>query len=315
MKKIFFFCLVGLCSCTQNQNLEEISDNEIKSVEVSILPSENEIESRLEVTSALKYLWELNDTIGIFPNKGGQVEFPVEAESVGNSKADFNGGGWALKGGYTYSAYYPFNFYNRNATKIPFSYEGQVLQGKDNRKHLSNYALMISNPTTVENGQLVFSMKHVGCMFQLNLTMPEAKTYSSLDLYADSEIIPVKKYFNILKSGAPSEILACSSHLSVVLKNVQTTSANEKIVLWVAFPTMNQPAKTLKVVVKDSQGYVYVGDVSRLNPDKTTGSYDFFLNLNTGGYQLKASPVLTDGFTGGIEDWIKDENVYTGNAY
>ena len=309
MKKIIFFCLVGLCSCTQNQNLEEVSDNEIKSVQVSILPSENEIESRLEVTSGLKYLWELNDTIGIFPNKGGQVEFPVESNSVGTSKADFNGGGWALKGGYTYSAYYPFNFYNRNAAKIPFSYEGQILQGKDNRKHLSKYALLISNPTTVANGQLVFSMKHVGCMFQLNLTLPEAKTYTSLDLYADSEIIPVKKYFNILESGAPSENFACSNHLSVGLENVQTTSDNEKVVLWVAFPTMSQPTKTLKVIIKDSEGYVYVGDVSRLNPDKTTGSYDFFLDLKTGGYQLKASPVLSDGVSGSIEDWEIGEEI------
>jgi hypothetical protein len=72
---------------------------------------------------------------------------------------------------------------------------------------------------------------------------------------------------------------------------------------------MSQPTKTLKVIIKDSEGYVYVGDVSRLNPDKTTGSYDFFLDLKTGGYQLKASPVLTDGVSAGIEDWEIGEEI------
>ena len=308
MKKIFFLCMVGLCSCTQNQNIDEISDNDVKSVEVSILPSENEFESRLNVTSGLKYLWELNDTIGIFPNKGGQVEFPVTEESVGTTSAKFNGGGWALKGGYTYTAYYPFNFYNRNAAKIPFSYKGQVLQGADNREHLSDYALMIANPTAVENGALTFSMKHVGCLLFLNLTLPEAKTYTSLELYADSEIIPVEKYYNILETDAPETVATYSNHLSVGLKNIKTTSANQQVALWVAFPVMNQATKTLKAVVKDSQGYVYVGDVTRTS--EANGSYNFYLATGRNkAYQLKASPVQTDGFTGGIEDWQKGEEI------
>lgn len=313
MKKIFFLCLVGLCSCTQGQDMDEVSDNDVKSVEVSILPSDNEFESRLNVTSGLKYLWELNDTIGIFPSKGGQVEFPVTGESVGTTSAKFNGGGWALKGGYTYTAYYPFNFYNRNAGKIPFSYEGQVLQGADNREHLSDYALMIANPATVENSALNFSMKHVGCLLFLTLTLPDAKTYTSLDLYADSEIIPVKKYYNILEADAPETVAAYSNHLRVSLENIQTTSANQQVALWIAFPVMDQAAKTLKAVVRDSQGYVYVGDITRVQA--LNGSYDFYLATGRNkAYQLKASPILTDGFSGGIEDWISDGVDYGGVA-
>jgi len=309
MKKILFLFLVGLCSCSQNQSLDEISDSEVKSVQVSIIPSENEIDSRLNVTSQLKYLWESNDTIGIFPNKGGQVEFPVTEESVGTTKANFNGGGWALKSGFNYSAYYPYNFYNRNAAKIPFSYEGQVLQGSENRVHLSKYALMIANPTAVENGALTFSMGHVGCILYLKLTLPEAKTYASLELYADSKIIPVKKIYNILETGAPEEVVAYNNHLSVGLNNITTTAANEVVGLWIAFPVMNVEGKTLKAVVKDSQGYVYVGDIIRTND--TTFSLELARNK---AYAVKASPVLSDGFTGGIEDWQNDGQDYGGTA-
>ena len=55
--------------------------------------------------------WAKNDTIGIFPSKGGQVEFPIE-EGTGSKQALFDGGDWALKAGRAYAAYYPFNRWN-----------------------------------------------------------------------------------------------------------------------------------------------------------------------------------------------------------
>ena len=55
----------------------------------------------------VKVTWADADTIGIFPNQGGQVEFPIEAGTESN-QATFDGGGWALKSNSTYSAYYPY---------------------------------------------------------------------------------------------------------------------------------------------------------------------------------------------------------------
>ena len=57
--------------------------------------------------------WAANDTVGVFPNEGIQTCFPM-ISGVGTKNATFDGGGWALRSNYSYSAYYPFNFYNRN---------------------------------------------------------------------------------------------------------------------------------------------------------------------------------------------------------
>lgn len=304
MKKIIFFLFAGLCSCTQNQDVPNVSDDVVKTVEVKVSPIEYDINSRMNVTPNLDYLWELNDTIGIFPNKGGQVEFPITAESVGTTTAKFNGGGWGLKSGYKYSAYYPFNFYNRDATEIPFTYEGQVQVGSDSRNHLSRFSLLMSTPSEVVNGGLTFQMNNVGALLLLTLTMPEAKKYTSLDLYADSEIIPVNKTYNILSDELPEKVNAYRNRLHVDLQDISTVSANQDIVLWVAFPVMSQAEKTLKAVVKDSQGYTYVGDIYRSNGNP------FYLNLSRNkGYRLKASPVLTDGVSAGIEDWEIGEEI------
>lgn len=318
MKKILFVFIVGLCSCANNQSIEEASDNEINSVEVSITPLEGDVESRvlLDITDRLPK-WQANDTIGIFPSKGGQVEFPVDANSVGTTKADFFGGGWALKAGYKYSAYYPFNFYNRNAQEIFFSYEGQVQDGHDTRDHMSNYTLMIASPTSATNGSLVFQMGYVGYFFRIGLTLPEAKTYTSLDLYADSEIIPVKKSYNLLAEKLTEKDVKFSNHFHVGLENITTTTANQEVRVWMAFPYMIAPGKTLKAVVKDSEGYVYVADVKRGDNLFTfvSAEEDPKNGLARNSiYVLKASPVLTDGFSGGIEDWMSDGVDYGGVA-
>ena len=311
MKKYLFLSLLGLCSCTENQIANENLNEDVKSVGIRIAEIEEEVSSRMEVTDRMEYLWEFTDTLGIFPSKGGQVEFPITEESVSEDRkyAFFEGGGWALKGGYSYSAYNPYNFYNRDATAIPFSYEGQVQTGTDNRTHLSKYTLLIAPPTTVQSGKIEFNLKNVGCLLRLDLTLPEAKTYKSLKLYADSDIIPVKKTFNILTSDISEKVVSTSNHLTFGLDNITTTAPNQQIRLWISFPTMQQPNKTLKAVVTDSNGYVYVGSVFSNN-----GS-EFYLDLaRNKGKGVKASPVLTDGFQGGIEDWVNDGQDYGGTA-
>lgn len=313
MKKILFLSLIAFCSCTENQDISEMSNDVVKSVDVSFSPMEDDSSSRLVLTDAYDRLWESNDTIGIFPNIGGQVEFPVSQESIGTTTAKFTGGGWGLKSGYSYSAYYPYNFYNRNPKQIPFSYEGQVQNGTDTREHLSRFLLGVSSPKQVSNGGLNFQMDLMGCIMRLYITLPKAATYTSLELYADSEVIPVKKSFNILHKDVEEKVESYSNRLKIGLKNFKTTTANQEVVVWAVFPSMAQSSKTLKAVLKDSQGYVYVGDVSRVNIKD--GSYDFYLNTKrSSAYRLKASPVQTDGFSGGIEDWVNDGQDYGGVA-
>ena len=311
MNKILCLLLTaGLYSCVHNEGADIFMNEEVQNVEVSIPSMEGDFDSRVVYdTSSKKYKWAAGDTVGIFPNKGGQVEFAITEDSYGSDVAKFDGGGWALRAAYTYSAYYPFNFYNRDVKKVPFSYLGQEQVGNDSQAHVGDYTLLIGSPTSAKDGSLIFSMSHVGYIFGVLMELPADKTYTSFELYADSGIIPIKRSYNLLSPTLDETDVEYSNHLGVKLKNISTTASKKRIRVWLAFPYMNKVAKTLKAVVKDSQGYVYVGDVKRNNATFTFEGLERHL-----AYSLSASPVLTDGFQGGIEDWVNDGNDYGGEA-
>jgi hypothetical protein len=126
---ISFIGIFGIFACSEEAIIENSLDNGvINKVSITGADFKNEDGTRSSVSigeSGATFTWNENDTVGIFPNKGSQAEFAM-SEGAGTQTATFSGGGWALKSSATYSAYYPYNFYNRDMTKIPVSYVGQT---------------------------------------------------------------------------------------------------------------------------------------------------------------------------------------------
>lgn len=269
--------LVVLCSCNSSNSPEIMQeDNNVKEVRVRFIPMVDEdTQSRIALQeSGLTFFWEKNDTLGIFPSRGGQVEFPIKEEYIGTDRADFDGGGWALKLDASYSAYYPFNFYNRNLAAIPHSYVGQIKDGNvaEERAHLSRYIFGASVPTMPkENNKLLsFDLMHVGTSMKLTLNMPEANSYDSLTVYTDAKILPIKKTINLQDGSLTQTPVEYSDRLTVGLKNVSTVTPNEELVIWVVFPSVKEPSHELKVVVYGSNKATYTGSLYKKNNDGTT---------------------------------------------
>ena len=92
-----YLLLLTLASCAPN--LEEVTSveelEEINKVTVTLPEINVSTESRItiEVGNGINYIWETTDTLGIFPNQGYQVAFPLNVSSNSNS-ATFEGGGW-----------------------------------------------------------------------------------------------------------------------------------------------------------------------------------------------------------------------------
>lgn len=307
MKKILLGLLVGFSSCVAEntdwgQEIMEVS-MEIKEVEL------DGIESRLIPEINLgKYLWEANDTLGVFPDAGGQVEFPINSNNVGTTYAKFDGGGWALRSNHTYSAYYPFNFYNRNAKAIPVSYLGQVQDGNNSVAHMGDYLFLASAPMKAVNGVLDFSLGHLANIIEVALTMPVAATYTSLSVYTDSEIFPVNVTYNLHSSDLKQTNVKYANYLSMGLKNITTTSANQVVTVWMVFPVSSDKTKTLKVVVTDANGRLYAANVFTSSDNVAT------VNFNRNKKRtLKASPVLTDGSISTVEGWINNASGFDWN--
>lgn len=325
MKKFVLFLGVSfwlsfLQSCSLKEEISSLSNNEIREISLTIeaMKEEDSMQSRVGVnlgmvngTEKLNYLWEGNDTIGIFPSKGGQVEFPIDAVG-GETSAKFDGGGWGLKSQYSYSAYYPFDFFNRKSTAIPFSYLGQKQNGTGEHanEHLSDYILLATPPVTVSEDALSFDLKHQGSVIILHLKMPIAATYSSAVLYTDSKVIPIKKTINIQDADLLQTVVDLSDRLSLKLENVRTQASGEEIILWIAFPSVSESSHNMKVVVYDQYGFTYVADVYK--NDKTTLSNVVFKKATY--YHRHASPVLTEGFNFGVGGWGSDGTDHGGSV-
>ena len=313
MKKIlrvgFSFFLFLFVSCDSNETLLESQETNVEHVSVVLEDLKYEdASSRLALSENMtEYLWQDKDTLGIFPNVGGQVEFPITGEDVGKKFANFTGGGWALRGGYFYSAYYPYNFYNRNSRVIPISYLGQVQKGNDNRNHLRQYMYFASAPVQVANGVLAFNLQHAGVVQRLTLTMPVAKNWSSVSVYSDTEVFPVKSTLNLQETGGPQTAISYSDRISIELNDVKTTQANQNIVVWLVFPVTTASTHPLKVMVRDSEGYAYVANVTKNDGTQALASF------NKGTIQLrKASPTLQSGMNSGISGWEDSDEDYGG---
>lgn len=295
-----------ICSCDSQEHIDGMEDDSIKTVNVLIDPMENEdVLSRVNIDEKAAATWAEKDTIGIFPTVGGQVEFPI-INGFGSSDASFTGGGWALKPNYLYHAYYPFNHSNRNVECIPVSYLGQEQDGlaASPREHLSRKFLMAAPPSQAANGYVNFSLRHTAALLNISLTLPEATTYSSMAIYADAEIFPVRKTFNLKTISdafdIEEEVLEWSDHVTLKLKNFSTETLDQTVNLSMIIPSVSAGTHALNVVVYDINGNVYTGKL--LRKDNGNQAYATF---SKNKYQnRKASPQLREGFNAGLEDWV-----------
>ncbi|MBQ8601761.1 MAG: hypothetical protein IJ413_04325 [Bacteroides sp.] len=300
-----------LFSCDSNKDLCKLQENgDVERVVVKLLQiEEEESTSRLYTDENVKYFyWEKNDTVGIFPSIGGQVEFPL-GNKENQTTAVFDGGGWALKSTYTYSAYYPFSFYNRNIDKIPISYLGQKQTGNDNRSHLRNYLFFASPPVIVENSSLTLKLGHQGSVMRLELTMPAAKIWSSLSVYTTEDILPVEKTINLQDASLEQTVVSYTDRISLELNEIVTTEEGQKIVVWLAYPSVTADSHYLYVTIRDSEGYAYVSEINKGNGSHSSATAP--MNKRLPRY---ASPVLQQGINSGISDWEKSDKDYGGTV-
>lgn len=205
--------------------------------------------------SALLFNWEMGDTLGIFPNKGNQVEFPISA-SEGSTSASFDGGGWALRNNASYAAYYPFSVWNyhRDNETIVLDYSGQEQDGNGSFAHLSKYDFLASNKTTPQNSAVTFQMERQGSILYIDIVVPEPETIKSLTISCDEAIFVEKAALNI--SGAEPAVtpLKTTESLTLSFKNTATTTNNETVRAYMAVQPVDFTQKTVTATLTTESG-------------------------------------------------------------
>ena len=162
--------LFWLAACTpENDYFDDLGpsqevNQDIKSIKViahDFIGAENLARTLVEIGhEGANFEWAENDTIGIFPNHGYQLAFPMTG-GAGTQTAEFDGGDWALKPSSQYMAYYPFEYNNRSNKSVSATYVRQLQKGNDNTDHLGAFDYMAASATTPKEGSVSFDFKHL----------------------------------------------------------------------------------------------------------------------------------------------------------
>lgn len=251
----------ALFACSEDVAMEDsLSLNNGKTLErINITGQDFQTEGGTRSTvninnEGVQFLWSANDTVGIFPNTGFQAPFAMD-EGAGMQTATFNGGGWALKASSTYAAYYPFNFYNRDMTKIPVSYSGQAQEGNNSTAHIGSYDFMAASVTTPSNGAVTFDLKHMGCLMMLQTDLDETKTLTKVSLKSEALGASFTTAGTIDLTAVVPQITATSTSntLEIPLKNF-TVATNETSTIYLMLAPVNLTDENLEITLFDEDG-------------------------------------------------------------
>ena len=251
--------LSALYSCGEDSTMDEsLNLNNGKTLEsISITGNDflTEAGTRSSVVisnAGVNFLWEEGDVVGIFPNTGDQVSFAMD-EGAGIQTATFNGGGWALKASSTYAAYYPHDFYNRDLTAIPVSYESQAQTGNASTAHLGAYDFMAASVTTPSNGAVAFDMQHMGALVMIRTDLDEAKTLTNVALKASTSAFTTTGTIDLTAVNPEITAKSTTSTLNIALNDFTITSNATATIYFMLAPT-NLLGETLEITLSDEKG-------------------------------------------------------------
>ena len=250
--------LFALASCTNDmQELETERPQALKQIVMTTQDFQPEVGSRTLygiADGAVTCTWAENDTVGVIPNEGMQTSFPMST-GAGTKNAAFNGGGWALKDGSTYAAYYPFigdMYLDSNA--VPVSYTGQTQAGNASMAHLGVYDYMVASPVAPEFGSANFVFKHLSALVQLKLTVPEPTEITSVKLVAETDAFAVEGKVDITTTAPVITPVTSVKEVVLNLKNVATTEDDQVVTFYMMLPPADLSAQTLKAVIMTDKG-------------------------------------------------------------
>lgn len=265
-------------SCTNEQatELEQQIDGK-RAIQVTLPDYESgDAETRTNFKpDNLAFSWADKDTLGIFPEQGDQVNFALSGGS-GDKCATFTGGGWALKSGNKYYAYYPFSRQcyagEHMKNEIPVSLIGQTQKGDKSTAHLGKYAYMYAEGSNSSNGKVSLTMKPLTVILKLILTLPVTDQVESVTLSTSKAEFCTQGSFDLQSPASgitPSNEL--EKELSLACKNLQAT-AEQPFTTYLILTSASLKQKDVTVTVNTQSNGTY-SETFRPSQNWSAGKY------------------------------------------
>lgn len=238
MKRLHYLLIpmiISACSDRPDGLIEEpgAEASIAQQVCISVQGFSSESESRTSIDTNGSFHWTQGDTLGVFPSNGLQTAFVI-SEGSGSATAIFDGADWALRSSAQYAAYYPFkgDFY-LTKEQIEVSYLGQKQEGNNNTSHIGRYDYLASAFTNVdESGNVNLSLSHLGALVRFAVTVPEAGTYTTFTLLSTGTPFTTHAAYGLTDAVAMLSPTQSAPTLTLSLKNLTTTYANEVVYLY-----------------------------------------------------------------------------------
>lgn len=272
MKKYLALAMtvLGLYSCSQD-DLNNTSNDKDKVSRIILTADNFKLDNASRTTlspteNGMEFTWSNTDTIGIFPERGDQVCFPI-AVGTENNYAWFDGGGWALKPSSKYAAYYPFNKANyfRASNSVLLVYDGQKQIGNATTSHLGVYDFMAADATIPNEGEVTLAFKHVNSVLRFNIKMPQAANLTSMALVAEENVLPSQCALNLLTTPATLTPIKSENTIFLDLAEIEVAQAGEQITLYMMIPPCNLTDKSLNAHLIDDKGNSYSATLTGKN--------------------------------------------------
>ena len=267
MHSILVLSLLGLVACMPadlNEKSDDAEKMDIKSVEViahNFVSVEANGRTSVEVgNEGAIFSWAENDTIGIFPNNGYQIAFPMTS-GVGSQSAIFDGGGWALNVESEYAAYYPFCYNHTSQEYIEVTYLGQSQKGNGHTEQLSAFDYMTAMAVSQNENKITFDFHHVGALLQWKLKVPEAAALTSFSIQTDEALFVAKGMLNFKSGSLVVDSTSYVSELPMGLSEVSTGAANQEVIIYMMVPPMDLTGQTYRLKVTNETGAYATADV------------------------------------------------------
>lgn len=265
MKRIGFIVLgltamLMVFSCMPN--VELVNTGEFESITIkapNFVMGDPMTKTNLTIsdTEGAVFSWKAGDIVGICPDVGTQVRFPIiENTGANTNQAKFTGGGWAVKGAHTYMAYYPFiSDMELDKTAIPVDYTGQVQAGSGTTGHLSNFDYMAAAASAPSDGEIMFDFKHLGALLVIDLTVPKIAEYNKMILTCNEVPFVTKGTVDISASTPAISGTEYSQEFVVNLSNVVTTARDQVVTVIAMIAPVDMSGKEIKVRLEGSHAF------------------------------------------------------------
>ena len=248
---------VSSCVASMEQEAEEIPEEKSISLEgnydtVTMSAGDfvwETLQTKTTLTDAGAFYWREDDIVGIIPDEGTQVKFPIDAEEGSQAKtAEFNGGAWALKKNSSYMAYYPFiSDMDLDKTQVPVDFSNQCQQGIGTTNHLSTFDFMAASGEMPENDNINFNFEHLSSLLRLNLTIPKVGDYKTLTLHCDDIPFITEGTVDLTQDTPSITATSWSNDFVVTLSDFSTTEANQTVTIYLLIPPIDMSGQRIHV--------------------------------------------------------------------